>query len=71
MMIIINGHPCAPNRTSKSLCHLGNGEISGGSSLKFSLMKLERKLMFGISFQQPLMISMICLTVNCSVDDVV
>jgi len=58
MMMMINGHPCAPNRTLKSLCHLGDGEISGGSSLKFSLMKLEKKLMFGISFQQPLMSSM-------------
>ncbi len=52
-----NGHPCAQNRTLKSLCHLGDEKISGATSLKFLLMKLEKKLMFRISFQQPTMSS--------------
>jgi hypothetical protein len=43
------------------LCHLGDGKISGGTSLNFLLIKLERKLMFDISFQQLLISSMIFL----------
>jgi len=49
---------CRANCTLKSLCHLGNGKISGGTSLKLPLMKLEKKLMFSMSFQQPSMRSM-------------
>jgi hypothetical protein len=51
-MTMKNGHHCAQNQ----VCVIW--EISDCTSLKFWLMKLEKKLRFGISFQKPSMSSM-------------